>query len=91
MIRLSSHAEERCQQRGVTRSRLHAFLDATDADFPAGRNCRLIRVSRQTARSIPGGERLENLALIVSDYTGQIVTVLHASRTRRGRRYRGHR
>jgi hypothetical protein len=88
MIHLSNHARKRCQQRGITTERLAALFDNADVDCPIGSNCRLVRVTRRTARRIHGGDRLANLSVIVSDNTGQVVTVLHLSHTRRGRRYR---
>jgi hypothetical protein len=45
--------------------------------------------SREASRFVPSCDGLEKLAAIVSDDTAEIITVLSASATRRGRRYRG--
>lgn len=87
MVRLSRHAERRCQQRGITNDRLLAFFDHADVDQPARRNCRLIRVSLRCAQALRDGERFASLAAIVDD-SGRVVTMLHLARDRRGRRYR---
>jgi hypothetical protein len=85
---LSRHAARRYRQRGFTKERMAALLDWADIDRPIGSNCRLIRVSRRVSQRLPGGERLANAAVIVSDHTGEIVTVLSIHQSRSGRRYR---
>lgn len=89
---LSRHAQRRCQQRGITRQVLWILLDHHDLDRDVGGNCRVLRMSRKRARvtsldfdpQIAG--RLERLAVIMSDETGEIVTVMHD--TAKSRRYR---
>jgi hypothetical protein len=89
MITLSRHARRRCRQRGINSKRLSALFEHADIDRPVGSNCRLIKVSRAASRFVPSCDGLEKLAAIVSDDTAEIITVLSASATRRGRRYRG--
>jgi hypothetical protein len=92
MVHLSRHAERRCQQRGIANERLAAFLENVDVDKPIGRNCRLLKVSREIARTIPGGEWLASMMVIESEDTGKVVTVMnggrHYRRIRPGRRHR---
>lgn len=84
----SRHAESRCRQRGFNSKRLRTILEYADIDRPIGGNCRLLRVSHKVARSIRGSDGLDSFSLIVSDTTGELVTLLPPSRSRRGRRYR---
>ena len=88
MVHLSRHAERRCRQRGIANDRLAAFLENADIDQPIGSNCRLLKVSREIAKTIPGGEWLASMVMIEAGDTGKVVTVMHADRSRRGRRYR---
>ena len=91
----SRHAATRAQQRGVPARLLRALLDHHDIDTPVGRNCRLLRCSRERLadRSLHAqygseAERLADLAVVWSDRTGLAVTVLHLRPGRSGRRYR---
>jgi hypothetical protein len=88
MINLSQHARKRCRQRGIPNRRLSAIIDLADIDVPIGSNCRMLRVSRQLARTIRDGGRLKDVTVIYSDSNAQVVTVLHALNSERGRRYR---
>ena len=88
MTKFSKHAERRIRQRGATLADVRQLLENADIDVPVGGNCRALRVRRHTARFLEGGDRLHRYAVIVSDETGDIVTVLHHRRGRRGRRYR---
>jgi hypothetical protein len=81
----TEHAMARCRQRGFNAERLMAFFDNADIDVPAGRSCRLIRISRVAARSIRGGETLSNVDVVVAP-DGAIVTIKH--RTARRPSYR---
>ena len=91
-IQLSRHAVRRCQQRGVKQGVLSALLDHHDVDRQVGGNCRVLRMSRKQARQefrTMGPQvitQLENLAVIISETTGEIVTVFHD--TGKSRRYR---
>ncbi|HHX89581.1 MAG TPA: hypothetical protein GX700_07370 [Paracoccus sp.] len=88
---LSGHARIRCQQRGIPATFVAEILDHADVDHPIGDNCRLLRVSRSRARVLNRGDRLGRYALIWSDRTGRIVTILPMLEGRRGARYRrGH-
>lgn len=84
---ISLHATRRMQQRGVTPIFLDRILDNADVEHAAGDNCRLYRVTRERARSI-GDDRLARFAVIWSDDTSRVVTVLPIERSRSGARYR---
>ena len=91
-IRLSRHATLRCQQRGIRLRVLQAMLDHHDLDREVGGNCRVLRMSRKQARRAAAmldpqlSAQLERLAVVMSDSSGEIVTVLHD--TGKSRRYR---
>ena len=84
---LSNHARLRTQQRGVSPSFLERILENADVERAAGDNCRLYRVARSQARAL-GDERLAHFAVIWSDDTGGVVTVLPIAAGRAGARYR---
>jgi len=73
---LSHHAEKRCQQRGVSHALLKTILDEADTETAIGDNCRLHRVSRRTAKARGLGERVARFAVVLSDDSQKIVTVL---------------
>lgn len=73
---LTYHAQTRCQQRGISHSLLVAILEEADIETPVGNNCRLQRVSRRTARARRLDDRVSRFAIIVSDDSQKIVTVL---------------
>jgi hypothetical protein len=88
----SRHARRRRQQRGIRLRDLQNLLYNHDLDAAVGGNCRVLRISRDLALAEVGPQeagRLARLAVIVSETTGFIVTVMHV--TGRSRRYRGHR
>lgn len=87
MIPISNHAERRMQQRGCTLKFVRQILDNADSAWSVGAGCCLYRVHRRTAASLKD-ERLGRFGIIVSDITGQIVTVLPIDRKSRGARYR---
>ena len=84
----TTHSRTRCQQRGFCDARLAAFFDNADMDFPAGKNCRLYRLSRRAATGLRGHDGLSSVFVIVSENTGAIVTAGHVGQSRRGRPYR---
>ncbi len=84
---LSRHASRRMQQRGVSPTFLVEILDNADVECPANDNCRLYRVTRELARSL-GNDRLSRFAIIWSDDSGKVVTVVPVVRGRSGRSYR---
>lgn len=84
---ISSHAGLRMQQRGVSVSFLRQILENADIERSAGDNCRLYRVTREQARSV-GNDRLARFAVIWSDDSGRIVTVVPMARNHSGSRYR---
>ena len=66
---MSSHAQHRCQARGLRQAFIGAILVNADVDRPIGDNCRIIRVSRQRARHLNIDDRLGRYAVIWSDDT----------------------
>ena len=82
---LSEHAQRRCQQRGVTRALLTTIFDEADTETAIGGNCRLHRVSRRTAKARGLDERVARFAVILSDDSQKIVTVLAMYRRGCGR------
>lgn len=86
-LNITRHARQRMQQRGVSLPFLHKFLDHADVERPSTANCRLYRVTRKRAKAL-GDDRLGRFAIIWSDDSGQIVTVLPISSTRAGAPYR---
>lgn len=92
---MTRHAEQRSQQRGVPLRMVEAVLDRHDLAFDVGGECRVLRVSRAAAATMTGvadrqmAEKLPALAVIWSDRTNRVVTVLRDSGRRSARRYRG--
>ncbi len=90
--RISEHAQKRCQQRGVSQSVVDTLLKYHDVEFDIGDDCRLLKVSRLAANDQAidrqTAERLPGLAIIWSDRTNRVVTVMHVSDGRTGRRFR---
>ncbi len=87
-MRHSAHSNRRSAQRGITKRFMNALLKHADVDKPIGGNCRLLRVSRQRAAALNIDDRLGRYALIWSDSTAQIVTVMPLHNGTGGRRYR---
>lgn len=92
---LTAHAAHRSRQRGISNPAIEALLAEADIDVPAGRGCRLVRVSRARLadRSVreelgPLADRLGAVAAIVCGETGAVVTVLRPQGGGKGRRYR---
>lgn len=73
---LSRHASTRCAQRGLRPDFVSAILEHADIQRPAGQNCRLERVSRIKAQYLNLDDRLCRYAIIVSDTTAKVVTVM---------------
>jgi hypothetical protein len=84
---ISRHADRRMKQRGISWSFLTKILDNADVERPANDNCRLYRVTKDIARAL-GDDRLSKFAVIWSDDTGRVVTVVPIARGRAGARYR---
>lgn len=72
----SRHAARRCAQRGIRPALLAAVLEHADVERSAGGGCRLERVSRAQARALNLDDRLGRLAVILSDRTAEVVTVM---------------
>lgn len=92
---MSQHARLRSQQRGIPLSLVENILDHHDREAAVGDDCRVLRVSRAAARSfaVAGGnwqtaERLPRVAVVWSDRTSRVVTVIHDGANRTARRYR---
>ncbi len=84
----SAHSQRRAQQRGITNRFVEAILTHADIERPIGGNCRLMRVSRRRSRKLNIDDRLGRYALIWSDSTAQIVTIMPLETGSAGRRYR---
>jgi hypothetical protein len=87
MVTLSSHAQRRCQQRGITLQMLHRVLENADTEIDVGDNCTLLRVSKQQARALRI-DRISKVAVIWSERHAQIVTIMPVHESAGGRRYR---
>ena len=85
---LSKHAKRRCQSRGVRSDFVSAILHHADIDRPIGNNCRLLRVSRERARRLNINDRLGRYAVIWSDNSTQVITVMALRESSSGARYR---
>ena len=91
----TQHMERRQQQRGVERRLVDLILAHHDVDLEAGGGCRIFRVSRRAlgGGTVPVGtrqdiERLGRLAVLYSETSGRLVTVIHVCAGSQGRRYR---
>jgi len=94
-VALSKHAAMRANQRGVTHRMIEDLIACADVEAPVGRGCTVLRVSRACLkdRALKGAistspEKLSSLALIWSDQTAEVVTLLIDHAGARGRRYR---
>jgi hypothetical protein len=94
-LALTRHATLRAQQRGVTHAMLDALIHNADVEAPVGGGCTVLRLSRERlmdralrASLGPMADRLETLAVVLADETGEVVTVLRDHGGREGRRYR---
>lgn len=85
---MSSHAQHRCQARGLRQTFIGAILVNADVDRPIGDNCRIIRVSRQRAQHLNIDDRLGRYAVIWSDDSARIVTILPLYEGTSAARYR---
>lgn len=88
MIPLSQHATMRCAQSSIRTAFLNELLDLSDVDAPIGSNCRLFRVSRKALKHYDGDSKLGRYAIIWSDDSQSVVTVMPLRSGRGGRRYR---
>lgn len=90
----SRHAAVRSQQRGVPAHLVRLILEHHDVDEHAGGGCRVLRLSRHALLGDVDGMtrqdegRLSGLAVLYSETTGHLVTVLRHRPGRAGRRYR---
>lgn len=88
MIPLTQHAATRCAQRGIRPGFLDELISLADVDTPIGSNCRLLRVSRKALKHDAADGKFGRYALIWSDDSQSIVTVMPLRSGRAGRRYR---
>ncbi|WP_136057756.1 hypothetical protein [Candidatus Halocynthiibacter alkanivorans] len=72
----------------MTRHFLDVLVEHANVDHPIGGNCNLLRVSSRQARRLNSDDRLGKYALIWSEDTGTIVTVMPLHRGKGGARYR---
>jgi hypothetical protein len=86
-LNLSHHAEVRMKERGVDAGLLKRILDHADIERPTVGNCRLYRVTKQMSQAL-GDERMSRFAVIWSDDTGKIVTVVRHEEGHAGAMYR---
>ena len=77
---MTQHALQRCQERGLRDTFVQAILDHADMDDAAGDNCRRLRVSSMRARQLNVDDSLARYAVIWSDDSARIVTVLPIAR-----------
>jgi hypothetical protein len=75
------------RQRGLSAPFLSRILENADVERPANDNCRLYRMTKNLARAL-GDDRLARFAVIWSDDSGRVVTIVPISRGRMGARYR---
>lgn len=88
MMTHSHHSQLRSAQRGVPQPFIETILIHADIERPIGDNCRLMRVSRDRSRGLNIDDRLGRYAVIWSDDTARIVTVMPLHDGPTGRRYR---
>lgn len=86
-LNLSHHAEVRMKERGIDRVLLKRILEHADIERPTVGNSRLYRVTKQTSQAL-GDERMSRFAVIWSDDTGKIVTVVRHEEGNGGAMYR---
>ena len=84
----TEHSLRRAAQCGVTDNFIQSILTHADIERPIGDNCRLMRVSRRRSHKLNIDDRLGRYALIWSDDTSRIVTVMPLHDGIIGRRYR---
>jgi hypothetical protein len=94
-LALSRHAASRANQRGVPGRLIDALVANADLEHPVGGGCTVLRISRERLegrdlrRTLgPACDRLRTLALVWSEQTSEVVTVLHDRGGAQGRRYR---
>ena len=93
VVCLSEHAARRANQRGVPHDLIDLVIANADIDEPAGSGCSVLRISRVRLTALrphlgATADRLQNLALIWSERTASVVTILRDHGGASGRRYR---
>lgn len=94
-VNLSQQARLRANQRGVTHQMISDLMAHADVEASVGGGCTVLRVSRERLKDagVRSGlssnpDKLASLALVWSDETAEVVTVLLDHGGSRGRRYR---
>lgn len=85
---LSHHAQRRMQTRGVRPGFVESILDHADREILVGGQCALLRISRTKARALNIDDRIGRYAVIWSEATSTVVTVLPIHPGPSGARYR---
>ena len=88
MVPLTQHATLKCAQRGIRPEFLDELIGLSDIETAVGSNCRLLRVSPRVGCRHAERDRLSRYAVIWSDDSQSVVTVLPIHQGRSGRRYR---
>ena len=84
---LTTHARQRCQQRGIRAALLNAVLENADVERPVGSCSVLVSVSKARAARQNLDDRLSRCGVILSQ-DGAVITVAHVHRSRRGKTWR---
>lgn len=92
---LSNHAKLRANQRGITHQMISDLIAFADVEAPVGGGCTVLRVSRDRLkdRALKGElmsnpDKLGSVALIWSEESAEVVTLLVDHGGAKGRRYR---
>jgi hypothetical protein len=92
---LTTHALQRCTQRGVSRRALQLALTQSDREIEVGGGVTALSLSADHLRAVPKCDwdtdtirRASQLAVLVNEQ-GEIITVLRQKPGAKGRRYRG--
>lgn len=88
MNTLTHHAKIRCAQRGIQKTFLSMLMSISDIEIPIGNNCRLLKVSYQKALGHRQRDKLCKYAVIFSDTSNVIVTVMPIHLSKAGNHYR---
>lgn len=92
---MSHHAAVRANQRGITHQMIIDLLAHADVEAPVGRGCTVLRLSRRRLQDgdLRAGlgsnpDKLASLALVWSEDSAEVVTVMVDHGGAKGRRYR---
>ena len=92
---MTCHAAIRANQRGITHQMIADLLAYADVEAPVGGGCTVLRVSRRRLQDgdiradlSSNPDKLASLALVWSDDSAEVVTVMVDHGGAKGRRYR---